>query len=464
MYRHVLCVFPYEHDLRLKLRLPPLGLEIIAAALAPFAREVEVIDMRFESGPCARFVRPDTDLVCVSVNWGYADASVAAQIRSLPAGVRVVVGGRHATEDPERWLTGCPNVDVVVRGDGEEAMIELARGTAPGEVAGISYRQDGRIVHTARRVSSPVIDGLRPVRATRRYSYHTSQAGLPLNLSVDSIATSRGCPFNCRFCSLVNNPWGSKRLWSVRSPEAVVEELAEIDATAVVVVDDNFAHDPDRVARICDLIVERGIKKRIVVETRVEIARHPDVIRKMELAGFSALFVGVESTQDRTLRAIGKGFDTAKVREYFEVLRHSTMLLGGFFIIGCIGETRDEMLTIASFAHELGIDVLSLMRLEWFRYTGLDQLVADSPGYHIDALGKVYSDAYTSRALNTIRRDVSRRFYTPSQMIRTLKKLSTNRLLTATDLALLPLWGLRRLLSRRRHRKAAADAGWQSRA
>ena len=114
--------------------------------------------------------------------------------------------------------------------------------------------------------------------------------------------------------------------------------------------DDLFTHDLDRVESHLRPDPGRGIRKRYFVNVRLEIARRPDVLRKMEQAGFSMLMLGVESAHDKTLRAMRKGFDVARIRKYFEVLRHSRMFLHGYFIVGCIGESRDDMLQIAPFA------------------------------------------------------------------------------------------------------------------
>jgi hypothetical protein len=242
--------------------------------------------------------------------------------------------------------------------------------------------------------------------------------GASTGLKIDSIATSRGCPFNCTFCSFNRNPWGEKRRWTARSPESVVDELAEMEARIVGFTDDLFTHDMDRVDRICDLILSRGIQKKYIVNARLEIARRPDVLRKMERAGFFMLLLGVESAHDKTLRSMRKGFDVARIREYFKVLRHSRMILHGYFILGCVGESVDDMLGIAPFAHELGLDTLGLSGLRHSLHSGLDELVASSPGYHIASSGKVYSDHCSLDELRRVRRRIHLQFYTPAQIAR----------------------------------------------
>ena len=453
-FRHILCVYPYRVELSRHVHWPPLGLEIIAAALEPHAEAIDVVDLRRERGHTTDFLRPETDLVCFSVNWEKELDFVREEIRSVPPGILTVVGGRHATEDPEKWLSESPNVDILVRGDGEETVEEIAQGRPPDRIAGISYRRDGEVVHGPVRHPGPVSSDLYPNRRLRRYAYSMPSGGHPGALTIDSVASSRGCPFNCKFCSFGRNPWGTKRAWSARSPESVVRELEEIDARFVGFVDDNFTHDMDRVGAICDLIVARGIRKRYCVNARVEIAKRPDVLTKMERAGFSALLLGIESAQDKTLRSLRKGFDTRQLREYFRVLRKSRMILHGYFIVGCIGETEEEMLEIAPFARELGVDTIGLCELRNERYSGLEELVARSPGYHIAPDGKVCSDKLPPGGLRQIRHRICRKFYKPGQILRILEKGLRNELLTAVMLARLPGFVIGKALKWRRRRKS----------
>jgi anaerobic magnesium-protoporphyrin IX monomethyl ester cyclase len=458
VYRHVLCVYPYRIELERNAYYPPLGLELIAAALKPHASRIDVIDLRHERGRTADFVREDTDLVAFSVNWDSEIDFVVGEINSVPARIPTIVGGRHATEDPARWFERCPNLSCVVRGDGEEIVDELARGVPRDRIAGLSYRHEGAVVHGPNRGVGHVRDDLRPDRAARRYRYQVGTEGVSTGLSFDTISSSRGCPFRCLYCSFSLNPWGTKREWSARSAKAVVDELSEIDAAVVAFTDDNFTHDMDRVDRICDLIIARGIRKRYLVNARLEIARRPDVLRKMERAGFSMLLLGIESAQDKTLKSMRKGFDTRRIREYFKVLRRSNMILHGYFIVGNIGESVPEIRQIGRFAHELGVDSLGLCILRDVPHSGLKALVAESPGYYIDANGHVCSATHNARQLRQLRREINRRFYTPGHVLRIVKKGIRNRLLSGSVVLSLARLALRSLATRAGKRPPAPAA------
>ena len=144
----------------------------------------------------------------------------------------------------------------------------------------------------------------------------------------------------------------------------------------------------------------------------------------MERAGFIALLVGVESTQDATLRSMGKGFTIEQVRRRFEVLRKSKMIINAYFIVGNIGETEEQMFSTASFARSLGVDLIHVSRLRSEPYSGVRELVEHTPGYHIDADGYVYSDAYSPQHIANLRKRIDRRFHTPLQVAHVVLKLA----------------------------------------
>ncbi len=458
MFKHVLCVYPYRRELNYSGFWPPLGLEFIAAVLHPHAQTLDLVDLRKEAGSTKDFLRPETDMVCFSINWKRDPESLHKEILSVPPGIFTVLGGRHATENPEYWLTTYPNVNAVVRGDGEEATEELCRGIPLEKIPGLSFRKNGQIIHNPNRKVGPIRDAPFPIRRLRRYVYDVNIDGIGTGFSIDTVAASRGCPFHCTFCSFSRNPWGEKRPWSARSPESVVEELSQIESGIVGFTDDLFTFDMDRVERICDLILARGIRKKYIINARLEIAQRPDVLRKMERAGFTLLLLGIESAQDKTLRAMRKGFDTAKIRKYFKVLQRSHMFLHGYFILGNIGESVKEMFHIAAFGRELGLDTLGISELRFSPHSGLDELIARSPGYHIAPSGKIYSDHCSRQGLQQLRRWILREFYTPGKIFHLAHKGFQNGMLSFLPTLLPRLPNIVLHLGLRAHQRARRRA------
>ncbi len=470
MFKHVLCVYPYRRELNNMGFFPPLGLEYIARITQPCSQETEIIDLRRDPGRTRDFIRPETEMVLLSINWNRDYDFLAQEIRSIPEGIRTILGGRHATEDPERWLEAFPNVTAVVRGDGEEAMEEICQGVALEKITGLSFRSGAQIVHNPNRVPGPVQDTLFPDRSLRKYSYDIILGDGGTGLGIDLVASSRGCPFKCNFCSFNRNPWGTKRNWSARSPESVVAELEQIRAPIIGFTDDLFTFDADRVERICDLLLSKGIRKKYLINARLEIAKRPDVLRKMEQAGFFLMMVGIESAHDRTLKSMQKGFDTAQIRKYFDILNKSKMLLHGYFIMGNIGESKQDMEVILPFARDLGLDTIALSTLRVGPHSGLEELVADSPGYHVGSSGKVFSDECSVKDLRNLRRQIYRKFFNVSQILRIAHKGWQHGFFRFLPGFLPRLPGIawrtaahRRRRNKRRRRKMAAQASVGSR-
>ncbi len=420
-YRKVVCIYPYYREVPIYEFFPPLGLEYIAAAIENEVGEVCVIDLRYEK----RFdedLRAGADLFLVSVNWPYELDSVCEVIRSLPAGTMTVVGGRFATENIEDLFARCPNIDVIVRGDGEDTMRELVRTGSPANVAGLTWRDGGRVVHNPDRALTTISDTLYPNRGKRRYRYRISYRNIGLGYSFDSLLSSQGCPFNCKFCSFKTNTLGQKRDWSARTPESVMKELGEIDAKVVAFIDDNFFADIRRVDRICDLILEAKMKKIFLANARISIANHPDLLKKMHRAGFRLLMIGLESAQDKSLKLLNKGFKTEDVKKAFAVLHKSNMLTNGYFIVGLFGESEKEMLEIAPYAREIGVDLISPNRLRYEKYSGLAKLLEGNDEYYIGDGNRIYSKRYGPAEINRIVKRISSEFFDARQVFAIVRK------------------------------------------
>ena len=323
-----------------------------------------------------------------------------------------ILGGRTATENPRYWMEACPNVNAVVCGDGEQAMAEISPGRPWSEIAGLVHRgEDGHVLHNPPRTNAPLDDDLMPARDLRRHSYYLTHKGLSTGIKLDKVAGSRGCPFHCKFLQHFDQPVGREALVDA-AVGGVDRPRDRADRRRLDLLRGRHLHlSPERVVEICDLLIAKKINKRYVVNARSEIANRPNVLRKMEQAGFLALLIGVESTQDATLKSMGKGFNVAQIRQRFAVLRKSKMIINAYFIVGNIGETEEQMLSTASFARSIGVDLIHVSRLRSEGHSDLRELVEQTPGYHIDAEGFVYSDACSSQHIANLRKQIDRRFY-----------------------------------------------------
>ena len=448
-YKTALCIYPYKQELKTVGFLPPIGLEYIASAIEDIVETIKVIDLRFEKKPLLSFIDQNTDLVLISHNWGVELEFVQDVINSIPKGITVIVGGRYATEHVDELFQNIPRIDGIVRGDGEETAREIVlRGILP-EIAGLSFRSSDGIIHNRNRTLEPPRSDFYPNRRLRRYKYMISVDEFTSDVEMDLMLGSRGCPYNCKFCDFKFNPLGEKRKWVVRTPESVVSEIKTIQADIIGFADDIFTADMDWVERVCDLLLSEGIKKKYAINARLEVAKRPDVLKKMYKAGFMAFLLGIESAHDKTLASMRKGFTIGKVREYFQVLRQFNFIYHCYFIIGNIGESREEMLDIVKFSHELGVDTLGLSVLRATKYSPLKEMVANSNNYHIEEdSGKVYSDMLSVDDLQQIRRDVNASFFTVPLILSVLRKMFIHRLLTVERVYKIIIFASRRKIKK----------------
>ncbi|MEK6589844.1 MAG: radical SAM protein [Nitrospinota bacterium] len=443
-YNHVLAINPYYRDsTALRELFPQTGLEYIATSMQPLVGKVTLLDLRYEKeyqeiNNLRDFIKRNIDLLCISIRWDYDFKEICELICKLTDDIPIVVGGYKATEEVEYLFKRCHNINVIVRGEGEETVKEIVSGIPYKDILGISYRENGKIVHNRNRPLPDVNSIPFPDRSLRRNDYYLMLHGRRItNLTFDTILTTRGCPYKCKFCTFSLNPLGQKREYAERSLDSVIEELKTITADVVLFSDDNFFTNPRRSEKLCELIIEKNIKKRFIVQTRIEIARHPGLLEKAEKAGFKVFLIGIESPHDRILKQLHKGFTQQKVREAFRIINKYNFYIHGYFIYGNIGETEDEMLYISEFAKEIKLDSISFHKLRIEKYSPLKELIDKTPGYYYDEDGgPVYSDQFSLEDLKKIRDKIKFSFYNFNQFKNIIKKVYKIGLLTKSDLIL----------------------------
>ena len=430
-YNHALFLNPYIESTATSFMglFPPTGLEYVATSAKDFVGKLTLIDLRYKKDLCdpeklMDFIRREKiDIICVGITWNRQYEEICDLLNLMPDDIPLVVGGYKATEQVEEIFKRCPKVDIIIRGEGEETIKEVLKDASLEGILGISYRKNDRVVHSANRPLPDVNEITPPDRSLRHNEYRMSLGGINvIKVAFDTVLSSRGCPFNCKFCTFSLNPLGQKRTYSARGSKSVVDEIEGIEANIILFSDDNFATNVKRAEEICDLIVARKIKKRFTAQVRVDIAKYPRLLEKMVKAGFKLLLIGVESPHDWILEQFNKGFDSAMVRKYFVVLRKYPIFYHGYFIYGNIGESEEEMLCISAFAKEIGVDTIGFLKLRMEKFSPLKEIAEKTPGYHVTDRGEVYSDKYSHAALKKIGKRIKFSFYTPLKLLKIAKK------------------------------------------
>ena len=342
-------------------RWPPLGLLYIAASVRARSNDrIEVVDAHCENFNKETLVKrvsiesPDVFGMNCSTHTFLSAIDALADIRKVLPETVLVMGGMHATFAAERILREYPLVDFIIKGEAESAFprflehIEL--GTKPSDVEGISFIDDG--VHVNR--PHALIEDLDSLPFPARDLVQSVDYGLVYNNirltfgKFTTISSSRGCPFECAFCSCATF---SQRRFRARSPENVVNELETLYSQGYdlcVFVDDTFTLDRRRVERICELIRSRRIKMQLHCEGRVDSAPY-SLLRKMKLAGFDVIYFGVESASQHVLDYYRKSITPEQAVKAVGNAKKAGLMAVTSFIFGAPVESRGDILNTVDF-------------------------------------------------------------------------------------------------------------------
>jgi len=370
----------FEHTPTLTMRMPNGALASLAGNIDPH-HHVAVADLVLAQSSVpetvARLVReqrPDVVGLSVMTFQRKTAKKVIALVRSLRPDALIVVGGYDPSLASDVYEDPSFGVDVIVRGEGDITFRELVRALDGGrafrpgatagskdpastsglaEIAGLSYRDDDRWVRNpARHVSHLDNDEVRPPnRATRVLSGYTLM-GRP----VDIVETSRGCTYDCSFCSIIEMRGRNFHTWSIERVIADIRDAHERGARAIFLVDDNITLNVKRFQSLCDAITAAGLNRidYIVQGMTSAIASAGEgLARAMKTAGFRYVFLGIENVLDQDLaflrakaknaqRVDGQTVGSATWRAV-ELLRRHGMLVVGGLIVGSPGDTRESI-------------------------------------------------------------------------------------------------------------------------
>jgi len=333
------------------MRYPPLGLMSIAAVLD--GHQVEILDLKVEKlRPKALRKRlSGVDIVGITVLTPSVDSALALCRTAKECGAVTVLGGVHPSLMPQ--VIEYPDVDIVVRREGELTFKEIADGMPLASIAGVSFMSGNTAVHNPDRALT-VLNTLPPPRRDliSRYSGDYNAFGR----SMDALSTARGCQFRCSFCC-VPALWRSYR---ELTPVEVIAEIKRMNPAEIVsIVDDNFCQDMQRVEAICDLIIQEGLNDRIFsVFSRVDaIVGNPDVVAKMARANMRVVFIGIEAATQQALDRMNKKTRIEDIYRACEILEKNGILIWAGHIIGNLEDTYDDVDALIKMSKELPLDM-----------------------------------------------------------------------------------------------------------
>jgi radical SAM superfamily enzyme YgiQ (UPF0313 family) len=333
-------------------RAAPLELLMVAAS-AP-EHECRILDMRLEKDAAfedaLRDFRPDVIGLTAYSAEAEATKTLGRRAKRLLPRVPVVWGGYHATMALDDVISE-PCVDIVVRGEGEVTFSELARAIARGDpydgIAGIAFRKGESTVCTPPRPQITDLDSLPfpswDLVARYQPDYYLGVLGV-----AGGVETTRGCPFDCNFCSV----WVfNQRRYRKKSPARVMAELERLPEGIQVVafVDDEFWVDDRRSLELAGIIRERdqtgwrGKGWRYWAQVRTDdIVRRPELVEQWSKVGLKVLLLGIETVKEKELRELHHKRNTVgKAVQALATMRQHGVEAWGCFIINPEWEERD---------------------------------------------------------------------------------------------------------------------------
>lgn len=322
----------------------PLNLVYLATFVSGADVEVEIIDMELEPAEIFNLKKKNPDIVGITAMTPVMPSAADISEIAKDFGAMVILGGVHPTVLPEESLNET-SADIVVRGEGEitlkSVLARLGDDSNLKGVKGISYKNDGGIVHNGPRDCIKDIDTLPiPDRTFLKHDeYHgESSPGIPKKSTV--MFTSRGCPHGCTFCSarLVQG-----RRYRMRSTENLLKEIESIERLGfehITIEDDAFTLSKKRVLKFCDAM-KKYPDITFDCDTRVDSVDR-EMLVAMKKAGFIKIAYGVESGSAKILKDIKKGITIKQVKDAFRMTKEVGINTEAFIMVGHLSETKED--------------------------------------------------------------------------------------------------------------------------
>ncbi len=360
----------FEHTPAVAMRLPNGALASLAANIDPH-HEVAIADLVLvQSKVRETVVQMVTDLqpelVGLSVMTFQRGTArrIISLVRSLRPGVRVAVGGYDPSLAPEQWTDAAVGVDFIVRGEGEQTFCQLVRalehGTALERIAGLWFR-DGTSFRTnaPRGVTSIEQGQLRPPKRSARVLTGYTMLGRP----IDVVETSRGCTYDCSFCSIIEMRGRNFHRFPLPHVLQDIGDARGRGARSIFFVDDNITIDVPRFGALCRGIIDAGYNDvdYIVQGMTAPFASHGHTLAPlMKKAGFRYVFLGIENVLAEDLaflkaRAKNSRHDAGErgrnaTVDAIDVLHRHGMFVVGGLIVGSPDDTPSSIETNLAFA------------------------------------------------------------------------------------------------------------------
>lgn len=446
MKEKVLLLFCPTSDRRTSINvLPPLGILSIASYCEQRGIQVDVLDLQVESIASLDIEKYNIIGFSVNISNFKTTLDTIAGIKKSRPHLQLVVGGPLCMSNPEYFAKN-PMIDAVFTGEGEEAFFEYLTSDRKEDVKGIWLRKDSRSFYTGSREWIKNLDAL-PFPAFQKINIKRYNCFPKKRWPVSSIMTSRGCPYNCIFCS---HAMGKQ--WRARSVQNVVEELkwqqSEFGIKEICVYDDNFSLSKKRAEGILNSLISEKISLSFQFSNGLRVDNlDTDLLGKLKEAGTWLIGIAPESGSPEVMKKIKKGFDHARVLDVRAECRRLGIATFGFFMIGFPFETRKDIEDTIAFAKRLDCEIVEFNKVVPYSGTELFAMLAEmgclledtltTEGYHGGSIATHKVGDLNPQEVKSLIRKAYRGYYLRlSKIVQLLRTFSWKDLLTLTRYAL----------------------------
>jgi len=336
---------------------PPLGISYLAGALERAGVEVRVLDLvvtaysRTKLEALLEDFRPDI-VGATSVTMTFDSAiSVIRDVKRIDPSITTAMGGAHVSFCAEATMQRYPELDLVGLGEGEDTIVDIVRAFENGrdysKIPGLAYRDGDQIRDNGSRGYWIDVDTL-PLPSRHLVPLGRYRA---LDLSI-SMTTSRGCPFQCIFCTGRQLVGAKIRYRNAASVVDEMEHIVSLGFKQVNLADDLFTARKPHAHAVCDEILDRGLEIKWTSFSNVNTVDVP-LLRKMKEAGCTLVSFGLESANPEILKTVKKGTKVPKILEAVEMCNEAGVQPHGSFIVGLPGETPETLREMIDFARRL---------------------------------------------------------------------------------------------------------------